>query len=494
MVSPVFYRKWRPQTFADVVGQEHITQTLLNALKNGRVSHAYLFCGPKGTGKTSTGRILAKAVNCLENSHGEPCNRCASCLAISEGRALDIIEIDAASNTGVDNIRELIERTSYAPAQAKYKIYIIDEVHMLSNSASNALLKTLEEPPPQVIFVLATTEVHKVPPTVVSRCQRFDFKRLGQKDIVRKLREISVAEDIKIDEASLALIAQNSGGSLRDAENLLQQLVTYYGKEVSTSQVRETLGITDEAKVKELAHAVVGKDASSGIKIVNAISREGFDLKQFHRQFITYLHNLLLVKSNCEEDVAATKEELGELKELAKKTTLDDIVTTTKIFNKAGPEIDSSSTLPLELAIVEATLPLRVERKEEDKREKPPEKAPHIQTAILGGDDLEKLKLNWKQVVEQAPPEVKKTAASAILRSAGVKPIAIEGDTVVLSFKFAYHKEKIEEPENNKLTSEIISRFLGRPYRVRCAYEAEENHLVREAQKLGAKIVRVEDK
>ncbi len=514
MVSPVFYRKWRPRTFADVVGQEHITRTLLNAVRRGQVSHAYLFCGPRGTGKTSTGRILAKAINCLENNEGEPCNHCSSCQAINEGQALDIIEIDAATNTGVDNIRELIERTNYAPALAKYKVYIIDEVHMLSNSASSALLKTLEEPPPQVVFVLATTEVHKVLPTVISRCQRFDFRRLGQKDVTRKLNEISASEGIKIDEASLALIAQNSSGSLRDAENLLQQLVTYYGKEISAPQVKEMLGITDEARVKELARAVVGKDITGGIKVVNALVQEGFDLRQFHRQFISYLHNLLLVKSNCEEDVPATKEDLDELRELANKTTLADIVAATKIFNKAGLEIDSVSSLPLELALIETTLPAKVEIKSKAEKENQTERVPEAKTPtreskapssegsksktqeppISGKSDLEKLQLNWKQVIERAPAELKRSAVSAIMRSAGVKPVAIEDDTVVLSFKFAYHKEKIEEPENNKVASELISHFLGHSYQVKCIYEAEENHLVLEAQKLGARLINVEDK
>ena len=199
MASQVFYRKWRPQTLAEVVGQEPVTQTLLNALSSGRVSHAYLFCGPRGTGKTSTGRILAKAVNCLTNGKGEPCNTCEICQAITEGRALDIVEIDAASNRGIDDIRDLREKVNYAPNQARYKVYIVDEVHMLTKEASNALLKTLEEPPPHVIFVLATTEAHKVLPTILSRCQRFDFRRLPQADIASKLARICSAEDIHIE-------------------------------------------------------------------------------------------------------------------------------------------------------------------------------------------------------------------------------------------------------------------------------------------------------
>ncbi|GAI70863.1 unnamed protein product, partial [marine sediment metagenome] len=236
MASQVFYRKWRPQTLAEVVGQEQVTQTLLNALNNGRVSHAYLFCGPRGTGKTSTGRILAKAVNCLTNGKGEPCNTCPMCQAITEGRALDMIEIDAASNRGIDDIRGLRERVNYAPNQARYKVYIIDEVHMLTKEASNALLKTLEEPPPHVIFVLATTEAHKIIPTILSRCQRFDFRRISQTDVISKLTRICNTEGINMEPEALQLIAKAATGSLRDAENLLEQLTTYYGSDVGLNQ------------------------------------------------------------------------------------------------------------------------------------------------------------------------------------------------------------------------------------------------------------------
>ncbi|GAI10220.1 unnamed protein product, partial [marine sediment metagenome] len=269
MASQVFYRKWRPQTLAEIVGQEQVTQTLSNALKSGRVSHAYLFYGPRGTGKTSTGRILAKAVNCLTNGKGEPCNTCEICRAITEGRALDVIEIDAASNRGIDEIRDLREKVNYAPNQARHKVYIIDEVHMLTKEASNALLKTLEEPPPYVIFILATTEVHKVLPTILSRCQRFDFRRISQADVVSKLTRICSAEGIHIEPEGLRLIAKSATGSLRDAENLLEQLTTYYGTEVELRQVQAILGITGDERAKELIRHIVNNDISAGVSTIN---------------------------------------------------------------------------------------------------------------------------------------------------------------------------------------------------------------------------------
>ncbi|MBL7126684.1 MAG: DNA polymerase III subunit gamma/tau [Dehalococcoidales bacterium] len=358
MASQVFYRRWRPQTLAEVVGQEQVTKTLQNALSSGHVSHAYLFCGPRGTGKTSTGRILAKAVNCLTNEgKGEPCNACERCQAITEGRALDVIEIDAASNTGVDNIRDLRERVNYAPNEAQYKVYIIDEVHMLSTSASNALLKTLEEPPPHVIFVLATTEAHKVLPTVMSRCQRFDFRRISQADVVTKLTYIGKKETIKIETEALRLIARATTGSLRDAENLLEQLTTYYGNKVTLPQVQIILGITGDWRAKEIAKHIVNHDVAAGVSTINSVNSDGLDLRQFNRELVEYLRALLLVKTGSDESIDLPAEDIAELKELAGKTSLPQILKAVKLFGQLDLNLDNYSTLPLELALVDATLP-----------------------------------------------------------------------------------------------------------------------------------------
>ena len=526
MASQVFYRKWRPQTLAEVVGQEPITQTLRNALSSGRVSHAYLFCGPRGTGKTSTARILAKAVNCLTNGNGEPCNTCSMCQAVTEARALDIIEIDAASNTGVDDIRSLREKVNYAPNQARYKVYIIDEVHMLSTSASNALLKTLEEPPPHVIFILATTEAHKILPTIMSRCQRFDFRRLPQVDVVSKLNHICNTEGIHIEPEALRLITRSATGSLRDAENLLEQLTTYYGSEIGLQQVQATLGITGDWRAKELVKHIINKDVSAGMTTINSVNSDGLDLRQFNRELVEYLRALLLIKTGSDEAVDFTAEDIAELKELAARASLEHILRAVKLFGQLELGFDNYSTLPLELALVDCILP------SEEAKESPAEQAeyefrqpqkaatpadipprptqpvaepeptsvttpiePAMATAatpVESGSEIERLIRNWKLVIEQAPQDTKKTPAIAILRSAGVKPVAFENDTVSLAFRYLYHKEQIEKIENQRIAERIISNFLGHPCHVHCILE--DNHLLKAALKMGAQIIDTEEK
>jgi len=531
MASQVFYRKWRPQTLAEVVGQEQVTQTLINALKSGRVSHAYLFYGPRGTGKTSTGRILAKAVNCLTNGKGEPCNTCPLCQATTEGRALDVIEIDAASNRGIDEIRDLREKVNYAPNQAHYKVYIIDEVHMLTKEASNALLKTLEEPPPHVIFILATTEAHKVLPTIMSRCQRFDFRRISQTDIVSKLDSICQSEGIHIEPEGLRLIARSATGSLRDAENLLQQLTTYYGSEVKLQQVQAILGVTGDSRTREIVKHIVDNDVSAGMTTINSVNSDGLDLKQFNRELVEYLRKLLLIKTGSDQAVDLTTEDITELKELAARASLPQILKAVKLFGQLGLGFDSNSSLPLELALVDCVLAPE-EKDEAEPKPRQPKKTtpppppkpepvtapppemtatapppaepepvnippPEVTTTTTppeAGTEMEHLQLQWKQIIADAPADVRKSNAIAILRSAGVKPVAFKDDTVVLAFRYKIHKENMEKPENQQIAQKIISNFLGRTCRVHCLHEPEDNHLVDAAKRLGAQIIDTEEK
>ena len=274
-MSEVLYRKWRPTRLDEVVGQEMVSRTLRNAIDQGRTAHAYLFCGPRGTGKTSTARILAKALNCLNPQQGEPDNECATCTAINEGRAMDLLEIDAASNRGIDDIRNLRDRVSYGPTEGRYKIYIIDEVHMLTAEAFNALLKTLEEPPEHSIFILATTEAHKVPLTIVSRCQRFDFRRIPLDASIAKLTELSREEGVEASPEALALIARESAGSLRDAENLLERALISYGSNLTEEHLRDLLELGSDEQALELAGHAAAKSAKEGLTLINRIAGEG---------------------------------------------------------------------------------------------------------------------------------------------------------------------------------------------------------------------------
>ncbi len=297
MAAQALYRKWRSQTFDDVVGQEHITVTLRNALREGRLSHAYLFTGPRGTGKTSTARILAKAINCLaDDPTVRPCNVCRICLAITEGRQLDLIEIDAASNRGIDEIRDLREKIGFRPNEARYKVYIIDEVHMLTKEAFNALLKTLEEPPPHAVFVLATTEPDRVPETVRSRCQRFDFRRIPTAEIVEHLADILKAEGGQAETEALVAIARRSTGSMRDAVSLLDQLLSYGDERLTLNRVEGVLGLVNAQTIGKLTDYLAANDAAAGLALINRLVSDGVELGQLVDQIVAYLRGVLFMR------------------------------------------------------------------------------------------------------------------------------------------------------------------------------------------------------
>jgi len=520
MGSEVFYRKWRPQTLAEVMGQEPVTQTLHHAVESGKIAHAYLFCGPRGTGKTSTARILAKAVNCPNQVHSEPCNTCNICRSITEGRGFDVIEIDAASNRGIDEVRSLREKVNYAPSLTRYKVYIIDEVHMLTEAASNALLKTLEEPPPHVIFILATTEPHKVMPTIMSRCQRFDFRRLSQTAIISKLELICQKENIHVGLESLRLIAQAATGSLRDAENILQQLLAYYGNQINFAQVQAALGLSGELRVRQLAKHIVNKDISAGLQVINSINNDGIDLRQFNLELVKYLRGLLLAKSQCEEALNAASEDLSEMKGLVATTTLEYLLGAVKLFSSIDFRSDSYSTLPLELALIDCVLS-SMAGQEESTATEPPEikevtESPYesIQatqeaeipvvtsttetshTEALQGFDY--VRSQWKEFIQSLRGEGSSGNLDAFLRSA-CKPVALEDDTLILGFYYPFHKEKIEDPKYRQLIEKKLKEVFGQPYKVRCILvdhkrkippqAGEQSPLIKAALEMGAKIV-----
>ncbi|UNC90655.1 DNA polymerase III subunit gamma/tau [Candidatus Contubernalis alkaliaceticus] len=294
------YRKWRPQTFEDLIGQDHITRTLENAVKSGRVSHAYLFCGPRGTGKTSAAKILSKALNCERGPTAHPCNACNLCLGINRGRVMDVLEIDAASNRGIDEIRELRDKVRYGCSQARYKVYIVDEVHMLTAEAFNALLKTLEEPPENVIFILATTEAYKLPQTILSRCQRFDFRRISVPDLIQGLSRVASGEGISVEEGALHLIARSSEGGMRDALGLLEQVMAYSDNSVTLESAKKILGIVEEEIFIEMAAAVLEKKLVKGLKIAGDLVDSGNDMGKFIRDMSSYFRSLVLLKMQGE--------------------------------------------------------------------------------------------------------------------------------------------------------------------------------------------------
>ena len=360
MARQALYRKWRSQTFAELIGQEHITQTLQNAIETNRIAHAYLFTGPRGTGKTSTARILAKAVNCTGEGV-KPCNTCPTCLAVTEARLMDLIEIDAASNTSVDDIRDLRDKVGFRPSEAKTKFYIIDEVHMLSKSAFNALLKTLEEPPEHVIFVLATTEPEKIPATITSRCQRFDFRRIKVEDIAARLRFILDQEDLRADDAALTFIARQGGGSMRDAISLMDQLTAYGQETITLELVHSVLGAADVAATKEFVDHLLAEDIAAGLDKINQVINDGVDPRQFTLETLEYLRGLLLLKHGQSELLLNLPDDmLKMMREQIANVSAAALLQATRRFNQAIKDFKSSASealipqLPLELAFIES--------------------------------------------------------------------------------------------------------------------------------------------
>lgn len=512
-MSQALYRKWRPRTFAEIVGQNHVTQTLHNALKSSRIVHAYLFSGPRGTGKTSTARILAKAVNCLAEEDKKPCNECQMCRAIDEGRAIDLIEIDAASHTGVDDIRDLREKIHFSPSEARYKFYIIDEVHMLSGSAFNALLKTLEEPPPHAILVLATTEPHKILPTVLSRCQRFDFRPLPFEDMMDRLRRIAAQEGLQVEDAALELIVRQSTGSMRDAESLLDQLSSYGQGEITLEQVQTMLGTVSSQAVKELVNHLANGDMAAGLSHIGQAIADGADARQLNRELLEYLEGLLLIKTTNRGPSYITEEQRAEMVEQAKKLSLGRLLNTIKLFSQATLDLRATSQpqLPLELAFVEATISAKPEEESVPRTSPTSQRKPSTGAAegkkttsdqpkglptepvtpqpsdkaelravressasptVEGkGISLKGLQDNWTQIL--AAIKARNMHVEAILKDCQLT--RVEGDVVIVNARYPFHKEKLEDNRSKQLVEQVVTTVTGQPCRIKCILAPEEN-------------------
>lgn len=374
MSYQALYRKWRPTDFKDVKGQEHIVQTLQNQIKSDRIGHAYLFCGTRGTGKTTVAKILAKAVNCQNPVDGNPCGECPTCKAIAAGTSMNVIEIDAASNNGVDNIREIREEVQYSPTEGKYKVYIIDEVHMLSIGAFNALLKTLEEPPSYVIFILATTEAHKIPITILSRCQRYDFHRISIETIADRLSALMKEENITVEDKAIKYIAKAADGSMRDALSLLDQCIAFYlGKELKYDNVLEVLGAVDTTVFAGMLELLLASDVSGCMELLEQMVMQGRDLSQFVSDFIWYLRNLLLVKttddeSKLEDIIDVSTDSLKQLSEEAKLTDMETLMRYIRVLSDLANDLRyaTQKRIKVEIALIKLARPAMEQNRDMD--------------------------------------------------------------------------------------------------------------------------------
>ncbi len=514
MAAQALYRRWRSQTFDEVVGQEHVTQTLRNALRDGRMTHAYLFTGPRGTGKTSTARLLAKAVNCENPDVGlRPDNTCPVCLAITHGALLDLIEIDAASNRGIDEIRDLRDKVHFSPSQARFKVYVIDEVHMLTPEAFNALLKTLEEPPPHVIFVLATTEPHKIPDTVLSRCQRFDFRRIPTYKIVERLSYILEQENRAAEPAALEMIARSAEGGMRDAISLLDQLLSYGGDVLTEQQVQAVRGTISGQAISQMVDFLAAGDAASGLGLINQMAEEGIDLRQLALQLVAYLRTVLVSRVGGQQArailVDLSEAQLAAVQDQAHEMDAAALTAAVRLLNQASQEMRDAAQpqLVLELAWLEAVTrmsapatlgapavesPAAALSPAQATWQSPPPTSPPVSPPpaasqpqpVRSGDArppsasvtvpdqqvVDLLRSRWTSLL-QAAEEARGAQLRGALRT--LRNVVAQGDDIYFAFEHDLSRQVVERPNNKAVVESLIGELLGRKVHIHCQVGAQ---------------------
>ena len=508
------YRVYRPKTFEDVVGQEHIVKTLKNQIKNNNIGHAYLFSGTRGTGKTSTAKIFARAVNCLNPINEEPCNECEICIDTLNDNIMDIVEIDAASNNSVDDIRELRESVKYTPSKAKYKVYIIDEVHMLSQGAFNALLKTLEEPPSYVIFILATTEPHKIPATILSRCQRFDFKRVSSKDIADRMSYICEKENIQAEDKALSLIARNSQGALRDALSILDQCMSFGNDKIEYNDVIELLGTVNIDELFQLSQSIIDEDTKKSLQILNEFVIWGKDIRNLINDLIDHFRNLMVCKvsKDLDEIISLPEESIERLKEQSKTININDLIRILNILSETQDSMKSSSNTRIlaEVTMMKIAQPMFDESKEAlikriENLEKiiesgnikvvtvqneseintvpqrvqvdePQERKEDIVYEEVKSEDVKLVESSWKKVIQKIK-EDKKLSIAALLRE--VSSFNVKDNILYLIFNdnFSFARSRLNSKETIDYIESIIREILNRSFNIQIYLKSEVTSL-----------------